>query len=83
MESIGSNGDISINATESSVTITDNGQGIQPEIAPNLFRPFFTTKKGGQGIGLMMIAEILTKHGFKYSLITNPETRLTTFSIIF
>ena len=81
MESIDKNGKISIDISENHIFITDNGKGIDAKIAENIFRPFFSTKKGGQGIGLMMIADILTKHGFKYSLATNPQTNLTTFAI--
>ncbi len=81
MESIDKNGKIEIEINSDQIRFTDNGQGIPPEIAQNLFRPFFTTKKGGQGIGLMLIAEILTKHGFKYSLTTSLQTHLTTFCI--
>ena len=81
MESIDKNGKISIDFSENHIFITDNGKGIDAKIAENIFRPFFRTKKGGQGIGLMMIADILTKHGFKYSLATNPQTNLTTFAI--
>lgn len=81
MESIDKNGKIYIDFSENHIFITDNGKGIDAKIAENIFRPFFSTKKGGQGIGLMMIADILTKHGFKYSLATNPQTNLTTFAI--
>lgn len=81
MESIDKSGKISIDINENHIFITDNGKGIDTKIAENIFRPFFSTKKGGQGIGLMMIADILTKHGFKYSLATNPLTNLTTFAI--
>lgn len=81
MESIDKSGKISIDINENHIFVTDNGKGIDAKIAENIFRPFFSTKKGGQGIGLMMIADILTKHGFKYSLATNPQTKLTTFAI--
>jgi len=33
-----------------------------------LFTPFFSTKKGGQGIGLMFVREVLTRHGCRYAL---------------
>jgi len=33
-----------------------------------LFTPFFTTKKGGQGIGLMFVREVLQRHGCTYAL---------------
>ena len=36
--------------------------------ARQLFTPFFTTKKGGQGIGLLFVREVLTRHGFAYRL---------------
>lgn len=81
MESIGNDGEITIEASQNQIRITDTGQGISPETEQNLFRPFFTTKRGGHGIGLMLIAEILTKHNFKYSLKTDPATSLTTFAI--
>ena len=34
------------------LTVSDNGQGIEPEILDNIFDPFFTTKEVGQGTGL-------------------------------
>jgi len=36
--------------------------------ARQLFTPFFTTKKGGQGIGLLFVREVLNRHGFAYRL---------------
>jgi nitrogen fixation/metabolism regulation signal transduction histidine kinase len=48
------------------------------EVAPRrLFTPFFTTKRGGQGIGLMFVREVLNRHGFAYSLAAtgDGETR--------
>ena len=55
------------------LTITDNGKGIDQEIQQNLFTPFFSTKKGGQGIGLTLIREILVNHGFDFSLEMNGK----------
>jgi signal transduction histidine kinase len=33
-----------------------------------MFTPFFSTKKGGQGIGLLFVREVLQRHGFAYRL---------------
>lgn len=48
--------------------IRDTGPGIDPSVAGQLFSPFFSTKTGGQGIGLTMAREILDAHGFRFGL---------------
>lgn len=63
------------------LTVTDNGPGIPPELSESLFTPFFSTKPSGQGIGLMCVAEILRRHTAAFSLTTSPSTNLTTFTI--
>ena len=52
------------------LVITDSGKGIPPHIAGQLFSPFFSTKRNGQGIGLTLIKEVLMNHGFELSLKT-------------
>jgi signal transduction histidine kinase len=47
-----------------------------------LFTPFFSTKKGGQGIGLAFVREVLVRHGFGYSLAANGQGE-TRFEIAF
>jgi len=71
-EAIGEKGTITIRvqgpATGPVVAIEDTGPGITPDVHQNLFTPFFTTKAEGQGIGLTLVQEILTQHGFRFSL---------------
>ena len=83
-ESIGECGDIYIRTTDSPVTleIADSGKGISREVEAKLFSPFFSTKPNGQGIGLIFIREVLTKHGCTFSLRTYPDG-LTRFRISF
>ena len=45
------------------VSVTDNGGGFPKEAADNMFTPFFTTKSGGQGIGLAVCRQIVSNHG--------------------
>jgi len=45
------------------VMVTDNGTGIAPEAMPKLFRPFFTTKSNGTGLGLAVVQKIIVQHG--------------------
>lgn len=52
------------------LTITDTGKGITAEESTELFSPFFSTKKDGQGIGLTLVREIFLNHGFEFSLKT-------------
>ncbi len=63
------------------LVVTDNGAGIAPSSAGNIFTPFFSTKPYGQGLGLMFVAEILRRHGATFSLATSPDDGLTRFSI--
>ncbi|MFT6871645.1 MAG: two-component system nitrogen regulation sensor histidine kinase NtrY [Roseivirga sp.] len=45
------------------LTIRDNGVGIDEEALGKIFIPFFTTKKQGSGIGLSLSKQIMRKHG--------------------
>jgi C4-dicarboxylate-specific signal transduction histidine kinase len=45
------------------VAITDRGTGVSDEIAQGLFRPFFTTKRTGTGLGLASSRAIVEAHG--------------------
>ena len=67
----------------SKLIITDNGHGIPPSVAKQLFTPFFSTKPQGQGLGLLLIRDILTAHHCTFSLLTDPEDHLTRFTIQF
>jgi nitrogen fixation/metabolism regulation signal transduction histidine kinase len=39
----------------------------------NLFTPFYSTKKDGQGVGLTLVREILMNHGFSFNLEPGPD----------
>lgn len=69
-------------ATPVSVEVIDNGAGISKEVEAKLFSPFFSTKPHGQGIGLVFIREVLSRHGCTFSLRTYSDG-LTRFRISF
>jgi two-component system NtrC family sensor kinase len=63
-----------------SVSITDSGQGIPPEIMPRIFEPFFTTKPPGEGsgLGLDIVHKIIEKHQGKMQVESVPgQTKFT------
>ncbi|MCP9223261.1 ATP-binding protein [Erythrobacter sp. LQ02-29] len=41
------------------ITVTDNGQGIDPALRDTIFEPFVTTKQGGQGLGLALVRKLV------------------------
>ncbi len=45
------------------VTVADNGCGIDAENLEHIFVPFFTTKRGGSGIGMTIVRQIVTQNG--------------------
>lgn len=81
MEKGTDDGRITITVAEPpTLTITDNGMGISKETERHLFTPFFSTKPNGNGIGLLLIREILTRHNCRFSLRT-AGNGMTTFRI--
>lgn len=64
------------------ISIEDNGIGISPEILPQVFIPFFTTRKNGSGIGLSLSKNIMKQH--KGNLLINSEQgKFTHISLVF
>lgn len=83
MEAIGEDGTVTLRTGRRDgrrfLAIEDTGPGIPEDVRAQLFRPFFTTKENGQGLGLTVTQEILTRHGFDFSLESAPggPTRFT------
>jgi C4-dicarboxylate-specific signal transduction histidine kinase len=53
------------------VRISDCGTGLPPAQEQSVFKPFFTTKKRGLGLGLAICASIMKLHGGSLSLQNN------------
>ena len=57
------------------LAITDNGKGFPIEGRQRLLEPYMTTREGGTGLGLPIVAKILEDHGGGMELVDNPEGR--------
>lgn len=54
---------LSRNDTHAVIGFTDNGSGISSENVARIFEPYFTTKKSGSGLGLLIVRRIVREHG--------------------
>lgn len=69
------------NDFEVRVSVMDHGKGISAENMGNLFQPFFTTRKTGTGLGLLIVRRIIREHGGEID-ISSRIGQGTTVSII-
>ncbi len=53
------------------IRVTDRGAGISGEVMPEVFKPFFTTRARGAGLGLSIVKNIVETHGGTIELINN------------
>jgi signal transduction histidine kinase len=54
------------------IVVDDNGPGIQPAQRDQVFRPFFTSKRNGTGLGLALVQKIIVFHNGRIAVGTSP-----------
>ncbi|HTZ32918.1 MAG TPA: ATP-binding protein [Methylomirabilota bacterium] len=62
------------------ITITDTGRGISADALPRIFKPFFTTRSEGTGLGLSLANGIVQSHGGHID-VTSTVGMGTTFKV--
>ncbi len=62
------------------ITVSDTGRGIPAEHLPNIFRPFYTTKGNGTGLGLSLARRIVEEHHGRIE-VESCSGKGTTFSV--
>jgi two-component system nitrogen regulation sensor histidine kinase GlnL len=63
------------------VTISDNGPGVAAHIETELFSPFVTTKREGQGLGLAIVRKYLSQMNGRISVERDTTSQRTIFRI--
>lgn len=61
------------------IEVSDTGPGIPPEVQPCLFKPYFSTKAQGTGMGLALTEKLVGQHGGRIEFRTGPGG--TTFAM--
>jgi PAS domain S-box-containing protein len=56
----------------SRIAVNDNGPGINPALRERVFRPFFTSKRTGTGLGLALVQKIIVFHNGRVVVGTSP-----------
>jgi hypothetical protein len=85
LQAIDENGSVKVSVraqgSAAFVEVTDNGRGIAPKHLPNIFRPFYTTKGDGTGLGLSLARRIVEDHHGRID-VTSTVGQGTTFVVI-
>jgi signal transduction histidine kinase len=69
---IGIVGEIDPAQRVSRIAVNDNGPGISPSLRERVFRPFFTSKRSGTGLGLALVQKIIVFHNGRISIGSSP-----------
>ena len=84
LEAMDQGGEITITSrvkgANAEISLADTGEGMSPEVAANIFQPYFTTKDKGTGLGLAICQGIIQEHG-GIILVDSTPGKGTTFTI--
>jgi signal transduction histidine kinase len=84
LQAIGKDGTITLRARSEErsavcIDVIDDGPGIPDDVRESIFKPFFTTKATGTGLGLAVVKQIIDAHGGDVAVVSSP--RGTTFTV--
>jgi hypothetical protein len=73
IEPVDADGDQGDSAQVVAVSVRDQGEGVAPEVATRVFRPFWRTKRrGGTGLGLFIVKGLVEAHGGTINVLRAP-----------
>jgi len=56
------------------IEVEDDGEGVKPENRQDVFMPYFTMTEQGTGLGLAVVNQIVTTHGWEITYVDRPTT---------
>ena len=76
VEAIGEQGHVTVrwlyDRDEVGIAVDDDGPGLSEEVQQGMREPFFTSKAGGTGLGLLIVRAIMEEHGGRFELVAGP-----------
>lgn len=76
VQSIEGNGSVTVRVSSqddcASISVTDTGRGMTPQQLAQIFRPFYTTKPTGTGLGLSLVHRIVDEHDGRIIVTSEP-----------
>ena len=57
----------------SQISVNDSGPGIEPEARERIFKPFYTSRRNGTGLGLALVQKIIVFHNGRITVGTSPQ----------
>lgn len=67
---------------EVDITVKDNGPGMSRYQLQRIFEPFYTTKKGGVGLGLYVTKQLVERNGGHILVYSDPDDTGTSFTVV-
>jgi signal transduction histidine kinase len=75
IQAVGKDASVSVNARvedgEVTLDVSDTGPGVPKERRTEIFKPYFTTNEHGTGLGLAVVRQIVSAHGWKIECLPN------------
>lgn len=62
---------VSVVDDQAQISVEDDGEGIAPDVLPNIFEPLYTTKSFGSGLGLPTAKRLVEQHGGQLDVTSN------------
>ncbi len=76
VEAIGDHGHVTLRWLDErddvGIAVDDDGPGLSEEVQQRMREPFFTSKAGGTGLGLLIVRAIMEEHGGRFELVAGP-----------